>query len=116
MAPAGIAQLVEQRTENPRVAGSNPAPGIFESEGCSDLCFTPQSVRAPEPFRVRGDRAISNRTVLASENDSGMMLGVTPREKHLGSERLAILSRILRMELSGLEPLTPSMPLKCSTS
>ena len=25
---AGIAQLVEQRTENPRVGGSNPPPGI----------------------------------------------------------------------------------------
>ena len=26
--PAGIAQLVEQRTENPRVTGSSPVPGI----------------------------------------------------------------------------------------
>lgn len=26
---AGIAQLVEQRTENPRVGGSSPPPGIF---------------------------------------------------------------------------------------
>jgi hypothetical protein len=25
---AGIAQLVEQRTENPRVTGSSPVPGI----------------------------------------------------------------------------------------
>lgn len=25
--PAGIAQLVEQRTENPRVTGSSPVPG-----------------------------------------------------------------------------------------
>ncbi len=25
---AGIAQLVEQRTENPRVRGSSPRPGI----------------------------------------------------------------------------------------
>ncbi len=27
---AGIAQLVEQRTENPRVGGSSPPPGIQE--------------------------------------------------------------------------------------
>ncbi len=27
---AGIAQLVEQRTENPRVTGSSPVPGIFK--------------------------------------------------------------------------------------
>jgi hypothetical protein len=27
--PAGIAQLVEQRTENPRVTGSSPVPGII---------------------------------------------------------------------------------------
>jgi hypothetical protein len=27
---AGIAQLVEQWIENPRVRGSNPRPGIFE--------------------------------------------------------------------------------------
>ncbi|EAW44081.1 hypothetical protein N9414_09029 [Nodularia spumigena CCY9414] len=26
--PAGIAQLVEQRTENPRATGSSPVPGI----------------------------------------------------------------------------------------
>jgi hypothetical protein len=26
---AGIAQLVEQRTENPRVGGSSPPPGIY---------------------------------------------------------------------------------------
>gem|GEM_PF-6774519 len=26
---AGIAQLVEQRTENPRVTGSSPVPGIL---------------------------------------------------------------------------------------
>jgi hypothetical protein len=29
--PAGIAQLVEQRTENPRVTGSSPVPGIFHT-------------------------------------------------------------------------------------
>jgi hypothetical protein len=28
-ASAGIAQLVEQRTENPRVTGSNPVPGTY---------------------------------------------------------------------------------------
>ena len=31
---AQIAQLVEQRTENPRVAGSIPALGILNAEGC----------------------------------------------------------------------------------
>lgn len=30
-ARAGIAQLVEQRTENPRVTGSSPVPGILEN-------------------------------------------------------------------------------------
>jgi hypothetical protein len=30
---AGIAQLVEQRTENPRVGGSSPPPGIVSIIG-----------------------------------------------------------------------------------
>ena len=36
---AGIAQLVEQWTENPRVGGSSPPPGITESIGkkCGSL-------------------------------------------------------------------------------
>ena len=29
-----VAQSVEQRTENPRVAGSIPALGILNAEGC----------------------------------------------------------------------------------
>ncbi len=28
---AGIAQLVEQRTENPRARGSSPRPGIYQN-------------------------------------------------------------------------------------
>ena len=36
---AQIAQLVEQRTENPRVAGSIPALGITQ-EAHSAKCFT----------------------------------------------------------------------------
>ena len=32
MLPAGIAQLVEQRTENPRVPGSSPGPGIMMNQ------------------------------------------------------------------------------------
>ncbi len=37
---AGIAQLVEQRTENPRVGGSSPPPGIQLNQG-----------KSPEPQR-----------------------------------------------------------------
>lgn len=33
--PAGIAQSVEQWTENPRVGGSSPPPGIKENQAKS---------------------------------------------------------------------------------
>ena len=36
---AQIAQLVEQRTENPRVTGSIPVLGTFLLENCSDAVF-----------------------------------------------------------------------------
>ena len=35
--PATIAQLVEQRTENPRVAGSIPARGTNKTSGSSSV-------------------------------------------------------------------------------
>ena len=51
---AQIAQLVEQRTENPRVAGSIPALGIFLICGCSSMVEHQPSkldtwVRFPSP-------------------------------------------------------------------
>ena len=43
---AQIAQLVEQRTENPRVAGSIPALGILNAEGCLEkMCYNEISSR-----------------------------------------------------------------------
>ena len=33
--PAWLAQLVEQRTENPRVSGSIPEPGIYGRRGAA---------------------------------------------------------------------------------
>ncbi len=33
VAPAGVAQVVEQWTENPRVGGSTPSPGTTSFEG-----------------------------------------------------------------------------------
>jgi hypothetical protein len=45
---AWVAQLVEQRIENPRVGGSNPPPG-------TTFAFS------PVPFRSRHDRAIPLR-------------------------------------------------------
>lgn len=35
--PAGIAQLVEQRTENPRVTSSSLVPGIHSPQGFQPL-------------------------------------------------------------------------------
>jgi hypothetical protein len=32
---ARVAQLVEQRIENPRVGGSNPSPGTIFGDDCS---------------------------------------------------------------------------------
>ncbi len=34
---AGIAQLVEQRTENPRARGSSPRPGIYQNLATSGV-------------------------------------------------------------------------------
>jgi hypothetical protein len=34
---AGIAQLVEQRTENPRARGSSPRPGIYSNLASSEV-------------------------------------------------------------------------------
>ena len=39
--PAGVAQLVEQRTENPRVGGSIPSPGTTQESH-----KVPQSVKS----------------------------------------------------------------------
>ena len=38
---AGLAQSVEQRTENPRVRGSIPRPGTFEIKGLGDFGLAP---------------------------------------------------------------------------
>ena len=51
---AQIAQLVEQRTENPCVAGSIPALGTYNSCGCSSMVEHQPSkldtwVRFPSP-------------------------------------------------------------------
>jgi hypothetical protein len=40
---AGIAQLVEQRTENPRVGGSSPPPGTLKPRGLELLASSPLS-------------------------------------------------------------------------
>ncbi len=38
---AGLAQSVEQRTENPRVPGSIPGPGTFKIKGLGDSGLAP---------------------------------------------------------------------------
>jgi hypothetical protein len=38
---AGLAQSVEQRTENPRVRGSIPRPGTFKIKGLGDFGLIP---------------------------------------------------------------------------
>ena len=38
---AGLAQSVEQRTENPRVRGSIPRPGTFKTKGLANVRLIP---------------------------------------------------------------------------
>ena len=55
---AQIAQLVEQRTENPRVAGSIPALGIFYgalAQSVEHLTFN-QVVRGSNPRCFTGEK------------------------------------------------------------
>ncbi len=47
---AWVAQLVEQRIENPRVGGSNPPPGT--------TFFHPSSLAVHAPFRGRGSKRV----------------------------------------------------------
>jgi hypothetical protein len=41
---AGLAQSVEQRTENPRVPGSIPGPGTFKIKGLANMKLAPFSL------------------------------------------------------------------------
>jgi hypothetical protein len=50
---AGIAQLVEQRTENPRARGSSPRPGIYQN-----LAYS--GVFEFLPIRERMERNVSS--------------------------------------------------------
>ncbi len=45
---AGLAQSVEQRTENPRVPGSIPGPGTFEIKGLANIGLAPFSLIVPK--------------------------------------------------------------------
>ena len=51
---AGLAQSVEQRTENPRVPGSIPGPGTFKIKGLGDSSLAPFSLIVPKlcPSRI----------------------------------------------------------------
>ena len=52
---AGVAQSVEQRTENPRVPGSIPGPGTFSPNGFQKSLHQERSI--PSTYFFRNNKA-----------------------------------------------------------